>query len=258
MPYWVESAITAICDEHGEIREYLSISNDITQRKRSVELKTATAEQLRQAMRFAKQGAAEYDVARDEVIVSDELLELLEDNSAVDRSKLPLGEFLKRYVVPEDQSFLLDKIHKGVGDSVVSDTTIKIDFRVRTAKGAVRMIHALGTFKDGGRAYGILQDVSDHKRALDESLEKSKQIEDILQSITDGFFAVDKDLKFTLVNPLFESLVGMHASNLIGKDARDLFPNLTKSSLNQFIKALQTCTYISESRRLVCVFSGHK
>jgi PAS domain S-box-containing protein len=59
------------------------------------------------------------------------------------------------------------------------------------------------------------------KRALEE---KAREMEELLQSITDGFFAVDEHHRFTYVNSTFEKMVQRHRDALIGKTLWEVFP----------------------------------
>ena len=50
------------------------------------------------------------------------------------------------------------------------------------------------------------------------------KVNNILESITDGFFAVDKDWKFTYVNRVFEKTFARKRENLIGQNVWEVFP----------------------------------
>ncbi|ELR73060.1 Putative regulatory protein [Fulvivirga imtechensis AK7] len=50
------------------------------------------------------------------------------------------------------------------------------------------------------------------------------RINSILESITDGFFAVDNEWKFTYVNRVFEKTFARKRENLIGKNVWEVFP----------------------------------
>jgi PAS domain S-box-containing protein len=65
---------------------------------------------------------------------------------------------------------------------------------------------------------------------------KSKQIESILNSITDGFFAVDRQWNFILTNSVFEKGNNREKHQLIGKNLWELFPQLASTFLASFYK----------------------
>ncbi len=52
-----------------------------------------------------------------------------------------------------------------------------------------------------------------------------KQVTDILESITDGFVALDRDWRFTYVNPEAERLTGLPRGQMLGRSYWEVFPD---------------------------------
>jgi PAS domain S-box-containing protein len=52
------------------------------------------------------------------------------------------------------------------------------------------------------------------------------QLHDIMERVTDPFFALDADWHYTYVSPRFEEQTGMRRKELIGKVVWELFPAL--------------------------------
>ncbi len=61
--------------------------------------------------------------------------------------------------------------------------------------------------------------------------QKTKELEDILASISDCFYTVDKDWNITFVNKALEDLYGMTSAQLLGKNLWQLFPLLKDTEL---------------------------
>lgn len=78
-----------------------------------------------------------------------------------------------------------------------------------------------------GRIIGVVgmgRDITEWKRA-EEALQQSKQqIQNILESITDAFFAVDNDWRFTYVNQRAEQLLRKSRAELLQKSLWTEFP----------------------------------
>src|SRR6202040_2318608 len=55
-----------------------------------------------------------------------------------------------------------------------------------------------------------------------------RKMTDILDKTSDGFFAVDRDWKFTFVNPQAEKLLERRRADLIGKDVWMEFPQFKR------------------------------
>ncbi|MGZ5286233.1 MAG: PAS domain-containing sensor histidine kinase [Flavisolibacter sp.] len=71
--------------------------------------------------------------------------------------------------------------------------------------------------------------------------EKSQEMTDILESIGDGFFTMDKNYIIRYANSQAAKLVGLTPEFSIGKSLKDLFPNpSTKRFFNGYQKAFET------------------
>ncbi len=78
--------------------------------------------------------------------------------------------------------------------------------------------------------YSLIFDVSDLKIVMEESNAKSREISNILERISDGFIALDKNQCFTYVNKQLEEMLHRKANALIGKNIWELFPEYVDSS----------------------------
>jgi PAS domain S-box-containing protein len=69
--------------------------------------------------------------------------------------------------------------------------------------------------------------------------EKAREKENILESITDGFFTVNKNWEFTYINKEFERILKRNREDLLGKNLWDIFPeSLTLEFFTQYHKAM--------------------
>jgi two-component system, cell cycle sensor histidine kinase and response regulator CckA len=68
----------------------------------------------------------------------------------------------------------------------------------------------------------------ERNQARAELQETVRKMTDILEKTNDGFFAVDRDWKFTFVNPQAETLLERRREDLIGKDFWIEFPEFTR------------------------------
>ena len=92
--------------------------------------------------------------------------------------------------------------------------------------------HRIYPSSDGLTILG--SDITDLKRAEQALRQSEEQSRNILESINDGFFALDEDWQFTYVNKAAEILLQRTSNDLIGKILWEEFPGLIGSEFEQF------------------------
>lgn len=245
--YWVDTYVMPMLNEAGELEGFLSIRNDITARKVAEAEVIAANNTLRETLDFAKIGTAALQIATGELKVSKELATVLEVPDPQE-FKISLDQFLNTFVPEDDRELLINVIQEVSQNQTNQEQRVTVEFEIKTVTGKTKYIEAIGIFQLDGIAFGILQDVTkrntlEHERELAriDAITKGRQIERILYSITDGFFALDRNFRFTLVNPSFIELVKMKAEDILGQNLFVLFPHMKDSELtNVYRNALMT------------------
>lgn len=169
---------------------------------------------FQQASRLAKIGSWEIDVVNDKLYWSTIVHELHETNpkTFIPDLKTALGFYRNDY-----QSMVNEVIVKSI------ETGAEFDFEavIITKKKKERWIRATGNVEmvqgECRRIYGSFQDI--HSSKLLEL-----QMREILESISDAFYAVDKNWKFTYFNKEAENLLLKKADDVLGKSIWELFP----------------------------------
>lgn len=105
-------------------------------------------------------------------------------------------------------------------------------------------INAIPLFKPGStepyEVYSIFQDVTEYKQSIENLIKSRAQVTTILESITDGFLAVDNEWQVTYINKAAEQLMLKPCKKIIGKNFWNEFPQFPESSFFINIKkALQ-------------------
>lgn len=77
------------------------------------------------------------------------------------------------------------------------------------------------------RVQGALQDISARKQAEDEAARLEKNLRQTIASITDAFFTLDRDWRFTFVNAAAEQISGRRSEEVIGQTLWETFPDVT-------------------------------
>ena len=77
---------------------------------------------------------------------------------------------------------------------------------------------------------GITTDITDRVAARRELERNSRRIGDILESISDAFFALDEDLTITYFNRVAEQVLDRRRDEVLGRRFTDAFPD-TRGSI---------------------------
>ncbi|RJP31660.1 MAG: PAS domain S-box protein, partial [Actinobacteria bacterium] len=76
-----------------------------------------------------------------------------------------------------------------------------------------------------GEIVTVYDDITERKRAEEALLESEERFRELAESITDVFFAMDGDVRYTYWNRASEALTGIPAADAIGKSIYELFPD---------------------------------
>ena len=191
---------------------HLAVHRDVTDRKRTAE----TLEASEKLFRAVFEGALPAMV-----LVDDDGRYVNANPAACELFGLPLYELLDRRV----------------GDFAEPDFDARPVWeelrKSGSAEGLFRLVRPDGTVRETeftakadvlpGRHLSVLRDVSERRRS-EESLRKSeRRVVAILESITDAFFTLDRQWRFTYVNAQAERLLGRPPAELLGKNAWEEF-----------------------------------
>ncbi len=94
----------------------------------------------------------------------------------------------------------------------------------------------------GGRFFVFIRDITERKKAEESLQENERNYRDLAESISDIFFAFDKDLRYTYWNKASEELTGISAKDALGKHLYDIFPDteMTRKAEKVYQEALRT------------------
>lgn len=82
---------------------------------------------------------------------------------------------------------------------------------------------------------------AEREQAEANAIHKAEDIQNMISAIKDGFFALDFNLNFILVSPVFSEIARMNADSMIGKNLLDIFPHMKDGDLiARYRRALNT------------------
>lgn len=176
--------------------------------------KTPNSFFYRQVSKLARIGSWEVDVPGEKVYWSEMVHEIHETNP---KTFVPDLQKALSYYREDFRLLANETLQKCIATGAAFD----FEAVLVTEKKKERWVRVIGNVEmikgKCQRIYGSFQDIHDSK-----SLEL--QIREILESISDAFYAVDKDWKFTYFNKEAENLLLKKADDVLGKNIWELFP----------------------------------
>jgi PAS domain S-box-containing protein len=122
-------------------------------------------------------------------------------------------------------------------------------------KDGTQVIAEISTFpvtiKGKAVVLGIARDITKRKQAEEALRVSEESYRELANSITDVFFAMDKELRYTYWNKASENLTGVSARDAIGKSLLEIFPDTPQTRKAEkayldVLKTQQSQTFINE------------
>jgi PAS domain S-box-containing protein len=215
-----------------------------------------------------KEVSAVIENAPDAIIVLNRAGEIIRWNPESERlfgwkQEEVLGKMLSDTIVPEE----LREAHRmgmarylGPEQSTMVGKTIEI-WALHKNGQSIDVAIRISPYELDGQTFfiGFIRDITEKKR-LETRLqqfnrelslqvkEKTEELTDILDRITDGFIAVDHNYVYTYANKKIGEITGRKPEELIGKKVWEVFPDAVGSKTYQaFLRAMEQQEYITNT-----------
>lgn len=100
----------------------------------------------------------------------------------------------------------------------------------------------------------LFRNITERKRVEEEIKNLSEHNRSILESITDAFFAIDREWRFTYINPQGEQILNRQPGDLLGKVIWESYPGLIGS---EFEDAYRRAMYEYASSSVIAFYPDH-
>ena len=151
-------------------------------------------------------------------------------NTAVERQLgVPRSAFLGKLpsetqMLPEQAAIVMNALRQ----VLETGEDLKVEQSIPTPHGLRSFqTHIVPEHDEEGQIESLLaitRDISDHKQLEIELKEANARVRDILESVTDAFFALDDELTVTYFNQAAERLLGRDRDEILGQPLFDAFP----------------------------------
>jgi two-component system cell cycle sensor histidine kinase/response regulator CckA len=133
-------------------------------------------------------------------------------------------------VHPDDRDRILREVHETLSSA---DGRLNIEYKSADGERWIGGTGQLYRDADGhpDHIVGINIDITERKRAEEAVREKSQLLREVFDSAREGIIVYDRSLRYEIWNPFMEQMTGIPASEVVGKDPRELFPFLRETGL---------------------------
>jgi PAS domain S-box-containing protein len=218
----IDAAFAPLRDRAGVITHVVGSGVDVTVRRRAERELARSEARLAEAQRVAHVGSWEWDLGKNRVTWSEELYRIY----GVDRGRhVPTYETFLASVHEEDRVHTRAVLAKALENA----SPFVYDHRILRPDGMVRMLHTRGqVIADGAgqasRVVGSCWDITERWEATRRAESARHNLESVLERVSDGFVAMDRQWRYTYVNESGGRMLGRDAKSLVGKHIWTEFP----------------------------------
>jgi PAS domain S-box-containing protein len=214
---WLESWASPQFGPEGQFLGHVGTSLDITERKQAEDALRESEERLRLAMHAANAGSWEADPEGGEFIASDRALAL---HGLAPGTQLNHKRALAA-VHPKDRP----AVEEALRHTLETGAPFRVELRTRRADGSVRWLLSQGELQEGKghrRLVGLVQDITERKRAEAALHESEARFRTIAEALPGLVFVHGSDGRNTFVNRGFCEFAGRDPEHLLEDRYADL------------------------------------
>lgn len=257
--FWANVVFTTVYNDAGHLAGFATIVRDITERKQqddrrdeqNADLEKRVSENSKKIITNELKFRKLIENSYDGIILFDKNLGIIyrsisSENitgwSNTARSELEVSDL----VHPDDQEQTIQLFT----DILVNPSVpIVSTFRIKHNKGHYVWVECIFTNMLNDKSIAAIvcnfRDITGRKSAEGEIKRKTAQVENILESITEGFIALDTNFCYTYANKKIGEMLDCTPESLIGRNVWDVFPKAVGShTYKAFNAAMKKQQYI--------------
>lgn len=226
---WAAVAFWLVRDDQGLPLYRMATIQDITAHKDAEERLVRSQSLQRVAGKLARVGGWALSVSTMEFAGSQELHEILKGADPGGDEAVPLEEALARVPAPYQ-----DRIASALLACVTGGVPFDLELPMADSTGGeiwIRVVAEAQIKEDGTveRVVGAFQDITERRQADDTTRQVAERLTMTVDSITDGFFTLDRSWMVTYVNRSAEEILQRPLVHLVGHSFWDEFPEVMDS-----------------------------
>jgi len=235
---WVKTSGKVDVVDGVAIRLYGAIQ-DITEQKIAEKELESVTERLQLATEAANIGIWDWDITQNKLIWDEKMYEIFNVNPSEFKGAY---EAFEATVHPDD----IQQANKDVQNAINGVSEFDSNFRIIWKDNSIHYLQANALIErdENGKAIrmvGTNWDITKEKIAKEQVELALQEKNNILESIGDAFFAVDKNWLVTYWNKEAESILGRKREEIVGENLWEVYADAIDSDFNrQYHKAMET------------------
>jgi len=197
----------------------LSVTSDITDRKRAEEAVRTSEERLRLATLAGKMFAYEWDAATDVIVRSADFAQVLGDEPVE-----TTGQQILARIHPDER----EGVKAAVAALSPENPHLQISYRMARGDGTFIWVErtSRAQFDEHGRMQrlvGMVADITERKRAEDTIRESEVRYRRIVETANEGVWLLDLELHTSYVNRQMAEMLGYEPREMVGRSVFDFY-----------------------------------
>ena len=226
--------VTLFIIEHSKGYRIAKVMRDVTAKKMAEEETRSYAQRFQTLIEQAAIGVWITDIRDEGTIYVNESVAQLLGYSPHEM----IGVSVLDFVTPKSAVMLKEKTQQRLLGKKTEDN-YELEFYNRAGEKVYARVTAAAIKGENNKVletYGFIRDITQDRKREKELRSTKEFLESIIDSMIDGLYTYDRNLKITSANPRLKDMLGYKKHTLVGKSIFDIFPSYEHARVEEITK----------------------
>ena len=230
--------VTLFIIEHSKGYRIAKVMRDVTAKKMAEEETRSYAQRFQTLIEQAAIGVWITDINDESTIyVNDSVTQLLGYSPHE-----MIGVSVLDFVTPKSAELLKEKTKQRLNGEE-TENNYELEFYNRSGEKVFARVTAAAIKDENNNiieTYGFIRDITKDRQREKELRTTKEFLESIIDSMIDGLYTYDRNLKITSANPRLKEMLGYKKYPLVGKSIFDIFPSYEHTRVKEITQKRMT------------------